>query len=399
MRFDEERVQLYSDEFAADHHRAYREMRERYGSLVPVELAPGVPATLVVGYRTALRILNDPQHFPADPRVWQRDLPAECPVLPVLQWRPAAPRTAGAEHERYRRATAAALDSVNMHGMNSIVERTALTLINSFCSAGSAELVSQYAAPLAFEIVNAILGCPPDISAKAAAATAAVFDGGGDAQEANRLFDAAVLELVRLKQTDPGDDITSHLVHDPAQFDEFEMVHQVLALYGVGMGPLQSLVINTLQSILSDNRFADGILDGSLSTRDALDEVLFTDPPLPNASVTYPRHPVLIDDVWLPAHQPVVISLTGCNNDPEIGTGQRTGNRSHLAWGAGAHGCPARSLAYLIAQNAIDQLLDALPELQLAVPADALVWRPGPLHRTLAELPVTFPASPPLNIP
>jgi hypothetical protein len=63
---DHHRVSLYSAEFAADPHRAYQEMRSRYGSLVPVDLAPGVPATLVIGYRTAVRILHDPEHFPAD---------------------------------------------------------------------------------------------------------------------------------------------------------------------------------------------------------------------------------------------------------------------------------------------------------------------------------------------
>ncbi|WP_024805652.1 cytochrome P450 [Nocardia sp. BMG51109] len=392
------RVSLYSGEFAADPRRAYRAMRDRYGSLVPVELAPGVPATLVVGYRTALQILNDPDRFPADPRAWMQNVPSDCPVLPVLQWRPAAPRSAGADHARYRGATTAALDGVNLHGLYGIVERAAMSLINSFCSAGSADLVAQYAAPLAFEIVNAMLGCPPGISEKAAAATAAIFDGV-DAEEGNRRFGEAVLELVRLKHAEPGDDVTTRLLRHPAQFDEFEMVHQVIALYGVGMGPLQGLVINALRLILTDDRFGAGVVGGSLSTRDALDQVLFEDPPLPNASVTYPRHPVMLEDTWLPAHQPVVISLAGCNDDPAIGTGDHTGNRAHLAWGAGAHGCPAKPLAYLIAQSAVDQLLDALPEVELAVPAEKLTWRPGPLHRTLVELPVAFPPSPPLHLP
>ncbi|MBB5915335.1 cytochrome P450 [Nocardia transvalensis] len=398
VHFDEERVSLYSDEFAADPHRAYREMRRRYGSLVPVDLAPGIPATLVVGYRTALQILNDPERFPADPRIWQQGVPKECPVLPVLQWRPAAPRSAGAEHARYRTATLDALDGVNLHTLHGTVERTAVSLINTFCATGAADLVDQYAAPLTFEVVNALLGCPPAISEKAAAATAAIFDGV-DAQEGNRLFGEAALELVRLKQADPGDDLTSRLLRHPARFDDSEMVHQVLALYGVGMGPLQGLIINTLRLLLTDARFGEGVVGGALSTRDALDQVLFEDPPLPNAGITYPRHPVLIDDVWLPAHRPVVISLAGCNADPEIGTGDHTGNRAHLAWGAGAHACPAKPAAYLIAQDAVDQLLDALPEARLAVPPQSLTWRPGPLHRTLVNLPVRFPESPPLPPP
>ncbi|ONM49206.1 cytochrome [Nocardia donostiensis] len=394
---EEHRVSLHSPEFAADPHRAYREMRARYGPLVPVELAPGVPATLVVSYRTALRILNDPDRFPSDPRMWEKDIPSDCPVLPVLQWRPNAPRNSGADHARYREANATALGSVDLHALHHTVEQAAVPLINTFCTDGSADLVSQYAAPLTFNVINAMLGCPPEISKKAAAATAAIFDGV-DAEEGNRLFGEAVLELVRSKQDDPGDDITTRLLQHPAQFDELEMLHQVLSLYGVGMGPLQSLIINTLRLILTDERFGANVLGGALSPRDALDEVLFEDPPLPNASVTYPRQPILIDGAWLPAHQPVVVSLAGCNNDPEISTGDHFGNRAHLSWGAGPHVCPAQPAAYLIVQDAIDQLLDALPELRLAVSPEELIWRPGPLHRTLTELPVTFPASPPLPL-
>ncbi|MEU1523684.1 cytochrome P450 [Nocardia rhamnosiphila] len=396
-RGDEERFPLYSAEFTADPHRAYQEMRKRHGSLVPVELAPGVPATLVIGYRAALRILNDPARFPADPRHWETTVPADCPVLPVLQWRPNAPRSAGAEHTRYRGAVTAALSGVDLHRLRATVERFAAPLINTFCESGSADLVAQYAFPLTFEVINAMLGCPPEISDRAAAATAAIFDGV-DSEKGNLMFGEAVQELVEAKRAEPGDDVTTRLLHHSAALDATEMTHQVIALYGVGMGPMQSLIINTLCLILTDDRFADEMLGGALATRDALDDVLFDDPPLPNASVTYPRQPTMVDGVWLPAHQPVVISLAGCNKDPEIGTGHHSGNRSHLAWGAGPHACPARPTAYLIAQEAIDQLLDALPELRLAVPVAELAWRPGVLHRTLAALPVTFPPTPPLPV-
>ncbi|WP_051163524.1 cytochrome P450 [Nocardia brevicatena] len=397
-RDEQPRVPLYSPEFTADPHSAYREMRARYGTLAPVELAPGVPATLVLGYRTALRILNDPARFPADPRVWQRDISEDCPILPVLQWRPNAPRNAGTEHQRYREVNVTALGGVDLHGLHTTVERIAIPLINSFCSNGFVDLVSRYAFPLTFEVINAMLGCPPDISEKAATATAAIFDGV-DSEKGNMMFGEAIAELIEVKRTDPGDDITTRLLNHPARLDEEEMVHQVISLYGVGMGPMQSLIINTLRLLLTDDRFGDNVLGGSLSTRDALDEVLFEDPPLPNASVTYPRQPILIDDVWLPAHQPVVISLTGCNHDPEISAGDHTGNRAHLAWGAGPHTCPAQSAAYLIVQDSIDQLLDAIPEVRLAVPVEELEWRPGPLHRTLASLPVVFPPSSPLPVP
>jgi len=183
----------------------------------------------------------------------------------------------------------------------------------------------------------------------------------------------------------------------PNNLDDTEMIHQLVTLYAAGIEPQQNLIANTLRLMLTDDRFRGGLIGGTVSTREAVDEVLFTDPPLSNYCITYPRQPILIDGIWLPADQPVVISITGCNTDPEVNNGQYT-NSSHLAFSAGPHACPARRASSLIAQDAIDQLLDALPEMRLACLPDELCWRPGPFHRSLTALPVTFTPTPPLNI-
>ncbi|MBF6466866.1 cytochrome P450 [Nocardia beijingensis] len=395
---DGPRIALYSIEFAADPHSAYRDMRARYGSLAPVELAPGVPATLVLGYHTAVRIMNDPDHFPADPRAWQEDIPADCPVLPMMQWRPNALRSAGAEHARYRQANVAGLAKVDLYRLHDTIAQLATPLINSFCADGSADVVRQYAFPLSFAVLNAMLGCPAEIAQRAASGMAAIFEGV-DAERGNKMLIDSLGELTVLKRAEPGDDITTRMLRHPSGLSDTEMVHQLGTLYGAGIEPQQNLIVNTLLLILTDERFGGSVLGGSLSTRDALDEVLFNDPPMANFCCSFPKQPILIDDVWLPAHQPVVISIAACNTDPAIRAERYAGNRAHLAFGGGPHACPANSLAYLIAQDAIDQLLDALPELRLAVPVHELAWRPGPFHRALTALPVVFPESPPLPLP
>ncbi|WP_235748583.1 cytochrome P450 [Nocardia coffeae] len=372
-------------------------MREQFGTFVPVELAPGVPATLVIGYRAGLAILNDPERFPADPRAWQETVPADCPVLPILGWRPIAVRNAGYEHTRLRTVLTAALDKVDLHAVHGIVERTAIPLINSFCTAGTADLVSQYAFPLVFAVINNLLGCPPAISEKAAAHLAAIMDAV-DPQEANRRFEQSLRDLMQFKRATPGADITTTLLQHDVELDDDEILNQLLVFYGIGIEPVHALITNALRLLLTNDQFGGGIVSGALSTRDALDQVLFLDPPLPNNSISYPRQPTLINGIWLPANQPVLVSLAACNNDPEIAADERTGNRSHLAWSAGPHACPAKSLAYLIAQCAIDQLLDILPELVLAIPAEKLPWRPGLLQRAVAEIPVTFDPAPPVPV-
>ncbi|MEU1997247.1 cytochrome P450 [Nocardia gamkensis] len=390
------RYSIYSEEFANDPHRAYTAMRDRHGSLVPIELAPDVPATLVIGYAAALRILNDPERFPADPRYWQNSIPADSPVRPMMEWNPTVLRSSGELHQRYRRAHVYALDGIDLYELRQNVERIAVPLINLFCESGKADLVTQYAFPLVFEVLNRMVGCTPELGQRVADGVAALFEGI-DAEWGMKHLAEALLELIVEKRACPGDDVASRLVHHSARLDDEEALFNLSTIYGAGVEPQQNLIVNTLLLMMTDERFGGSMLGGSLATRDALDEVLFNDPPLANFCTTYPRQPVLVEDTWLPADQPVLISLAACNNDPAIRGGEFAGNRSHLAWSIGPHACPARSPAYVVVEAAIDLLLDALPELELAVPAEQLVWRPGPFHRALAALPVVFPPSPPLN--
>lgn len=387
-----DRVRLDTEEFAADPHRAYEQMRKKYGPVAPVILAPGVPAALVIGYSEGLQILHDPEHFPADPRTWQQGVPADSPVWQMMVGRPNALRTTGIEHARYRETNVAAMYGVDLHRTRGVGERIALEHINRFCSRGRADLVSDFAQPVVFETMSTLLGCDSDISAQAAAGMAMVFDTV-NADEGNAMIASALAELVDRKRARPGNDVTSRLIEHKNKLSDEEVVEQLVTIVAGTSEPQVNLIVNTLLLMMTSERFSGDVAGGALSTRDALDEVLFLDPPLANYSITYPRQPQLINRVWLPAHKPVVISLAACNNDPAIG-GDRTSNRSHLAFGAGPHACPAQRPAYQIAEDAIDQFLDVLPEATIAIPTQHLKWRPGPFHRALSSLPVEFEPAP-----
>lgn len=384
------RIALYEAEFAADPHAAYTAMRLAYGPLVPVDLAPGVPATLVIGYDQARRILNDEVRFPADPRVWEQAVPDTCPVRPMMEYRPNALRSAGPAHSRYRAANASALDAVDQHRLHALVQRIVAETIADFRAEGRADLLAQFAWPLAFRILSALLGCPDELGLRIADGMAKIFDGV-NAAAGNQMLAQAVSELVALRRSRPAEDVTSRLIADPARLDDTEMAHQLVTLYGAGIEPLTNLITNTLLKILTDEDFSATVHSAGASVREVLDTVLYRDPPLANYCITYPPQPVRLDGILLPAHQPVVISMAACNNDPAL-EGGGSGDRAHLSWSTGPHACPARSLAYLIAETAVTDLLDALPEMDLDCPADELTWRPGPFHRALTRLPVRFPA-------
>ncbi|PSL55939.1 cytochrome P450 [Saccharothrix carnea] len=382
------RKPLYGPEFAADPAATYQALRE-HGPVAPVELAPGVPASLVVGYSAALDVLRNPSAFPRDPRRWQAKMPPDSPVLPMMMYRPNCLFTDGAQHARLRAVVTDSLARVDANALRAHVERTADRLIARFAGNGEADLLGEYAQLLPLMMFNHLYGCPPALGDRLVAAMRAIFDMV-EPERANAELTQCMLELVALKRQRPDQDMPSWMMAHPARLTDEELIHQLILLMGAGTEPEQNLIANGIRLLLADDRFAGNLSGGSLPVEEALDEVLWTDPPMANYSASYPVEDTDFAGVRLPAAEPVVISFAAANNDPALAGQQRSGNRAHLAWSAGVHSCPAQQPARLIASVAMEKILDALPDMRLAVGVDELVWRPGPFHRALAALPVRF---------
>ncbi|KOX18683.1 cytochrome P450 [Saccharothrix sp. NRRL B-16348] len=379
---------MHGPEFAADPAATYQALRA-HGPVAPVELAPGVPANLVVGYAAVLDVLRNPSAFPRDPRRWQAKMPPDSPVLPMMMYRPNCLFTDGAQHARLRAVVTDSLARVDPNALRGQVERTADLLIARFAGNGEADLLGEYAKLLPLMMFNHLYGCPPELGDRLVVAMSGIFDMV-DPEQANADLTQCIVELVALKRQRPGHDMPSWMMAHPARLSDEEMIHQLALLMGAGTEPEQNLISNGIRLLLTDDRFAGDLSGGSLPVEEALDEVLWTDPPIANYSASYPVEDTDFAGVRLPAAEPVVISYAAANNDPALASQQRSGNRAHLAWSAGVHACPAQQPARLIASVAIEKILDALPDMRLAVPNDELVWRPGPFHRALTALPVRF---------
>ncbi|GAA3015754.1 cytochrome P450 [Streptosporangium longisporum] len=393
---------LYGPEFAADPRGVYARLRT-LGPVAPVELAPGVYAWLVTDYYAALEVLRNPHIYSKDPRNWRAlatgEVPADSPVMPMMGYRPNALFSDEPDHGRYRQAITDSLARVDPHTLYGFITRTADQLIDAFAPHGRADLLADYATPLPVLIFNQLFGQADDAGPRLVAALAKMFEGGDGAAEGNELFTRYMVELITLKRTRPGSDVTSWLMSHPAGLNDEEMIHHCTLMIAAGTEPVTNLIGNALQLLLSDDRFAGDLSGGTLPVDAALEEVLWKDPPMANYAVHYPRHDVNLRGVLLRAGDPVVISLAAANNDPVLNPSlNRAGNRAHLAFSAGPHACPAKDPARLIATAAIERLLDRLHDVELSVPAADLRWRPGPFQRALTSLPTHFTPLHPLSL-
>ncbi|MFJ7157858.1 cytochrome P450 [Streptomyces sp. NPDC101118] len=383
------RVPLYGPEFAAD-PQAYYDYLRHYGPTAPVELAPGVEATLVTDYPTALHLLQDNGSFRKDARRWRAFneglVPPDSPVAPLLAYRPNCMFSDGAEHLRLRQAITDSMARVDMNRLSRSTEQISDYLISQFGARGSADLLGDYARQLPLFVFNQLFGCPADVGDRVLFGISGMFDGV-NAEKATEVLFQAVHELVALKRARPGEDVTSWLMQHQARLTDEEMVHQLALLLGAGAEPLRNLIGNTLHRLLTDDRYADG---GGL-IGEALDDTLWDNPPMANYAPHYPAADMEFAGQHVRAGDLMLVSFAAANTGPALAASRQAGsNRSHLAWSAGPHGCPSKDPARHITVTAVEHLFNRLPDVQLAVPEDSLVWRPGPFNRALAALPARF---------
>jgi cytochrome P450 len=334
-------------------------------------------------------LLQNAGAFRKDSRRW-RDfnegvISPDSPVLPLLAYRPNAMFSDGADHMRLRQAITDSFARVDSHWLSQSAERVSNYLIAQFHTRGSADLLNDYAKLLPLFVFNELFGCPAEIGDRVLFGISGIFDGV-NAEKANEVLGQAVGELVALKRSRPGDDVTSWLMQHQARLTNEEMAHQLVLLLGAGAEPLRNLISNTLHLLLTNDRYAaGGLID------EAIDTTLWKNPPMANYAPHYPAADMEFGGQKLAAGDLVLVSFAAANTDPALAASRHaSSNRSHLAWSAGPHACPAKDPARLITVTAIENLFNRLPDVELAVPEDSLTWRPGPFNRALAALPARF---------
>ncbi|MEV7402304.1 cytochrome P450 [Streptomyces sp. NPDC091267] len=383
---------LYGPDFAADPHGHYRRLRE-HGPLAPVRIAPDVEAMLVTDYQAAVDLLRDTHTFSKDPRAWQATIAPDSPVLPVLGHRPTALFSDGDEHARYRDAINDSLALIEPHILRSEVARAAQQLIGEFAATGSADLIAQYARRLPLHVFVTWFGVDPEDGERIVDGIGGMMNSAEGAAAAYADLVDVVTRLVADRRARPRRDLTSYFLAHPAGLDNDETVRQITLVMSAGHDPTTNLIGNATLHMLTDERYAGSLHGGAMTAHEAINEVLWQEPPIANLAAHYPRHDTEFHGVRLRAGQLVLVSYGAANTQSEPATsdlGVRSGASAHLAWSAGPHRCPAKQPALLIAMTAIEQLTSQLCDAALAVPLGELLWRPGPFHRALAHLPVRF---------
>ncbi|MET1000938.1 MAG: cytochrome P450, partial [Acidimicrobiia bacterium] len=204
--------------------------------------------------------------------------------------------------------------------------------------------------------------------------------------------------LVETKQRTPGDDLVSALIlarDGDERLDQRELMSTIFQLIVAGHDTTASLIGNSVVALLRNRDAFDALRASPEKIQAAVEEFLRYDAPVPHSTFRYTIEPVEISGVTIPAGAQVIVCLAAANRDaarfrdPELLDVDRA-DHHHLAFGHGIHFCLGAPLARMEGQLALSALLRRFPELQLAVPVEALRWGHGDglVLRGLTELPV-----------
>jgi cytochrome P450 len=397
---EQQRVRLYGPEFQQDPAQLYRELRRQHGPVAPILLDGDVPAWLVVGYREIYYISSNPHLFARNTQRWNGwdSTPENWSLLPFVGYQSSLMFTEAEAHQRRAGAVSDALDAIDRLELRSLCEQTADDLVDALAGNGIADLMTDFAHPVPALVVAKLLGLAGADARELTVDLTVSLDGGDGAVPAYQRVAARMADLLATKRVQPGADIPSRLLAHPARLTDEEMIQDLLVVLAAAQQPTANWIGNTLRLMLTDTRFAVTLSGGRRSVGQALAQVLWQDTPTQNFIGRFAVRNTNLAGKQIQAGDMLVLGLAAANTDPQVypaGDPGETGNRAHVSFGHGEHGCPypAPELAQVIAQTAIEVLLDRLPDLELSVPAGELAWRESVWMRGLHSLPVRFTPS------
>jgi biflaviolin synthase len=370
----------------------------REGPLIRVQLPHGDGwAWLATRYEDVKAIADDPRFSRAE--MTRRHVTASTPPFEPRPGVLAFSDRPG--HDRLRNVVAGAFTAEAAERLRPRARRMLDALVDRVLRDGPpADLVERILDPFPVLVVGEVMGVPAADRNQVRAWTRRILSAPAAAEAAaeatNDLY-AWITDTVRARAHSTGDDVYSLLGAAVARGEISEAEAVGLA------GPLQLggeavthacgqmlYVLLTRPELMARTRERP-------ETREAALEELLRH--LPHRAAPDPAR-IALEDVDLRGHRiragdAVYVSYLAANRDPEVFPDPERIDpdrvpRPHLAFGHGPHRCAGAASARMQAGLLVGTLLDRLPGLRLAVPADQILWRRRTMTRGPLALPVTW---------
>ncbi|MEU9220467.1 biflaviolin synthase [Streptomyces ambofaciens] len=370
----------------------------REGPLTRVRLPHGEGwAWLATRYDDVKAITNDPRFGRAE--VTKRQITR---LAPHFKPRPGSLAFADQpDHNRLRRAVAGAFTVGATKRLRPRAQEILDGLVDGIVAEGPpADLVERVLEPFPIAVVSEVMGVPAADRERVHSWTRQIISTSGGAEAAERAKQGLygwITETVRARADSEGTDVYGMLgaAVGRGEVGETEAVGLAGPLQ-IGGEAVTHNVGQMLYLLLTRPELMARMRERPEARGTALDELLRWISH--RTSVGLAR--IALEDVEvrgtrIAAGDPVYVSYLAANRDPDVFPDpdridlDREPN-PHLAYGNGHHFCTGAVLARMQTEVLVDTLLERLPGLRLAVPADQVAWRRKTMIRGPRTLPCTW---------
>jgi cytochrome P450 len=404
----EPKYDLYSDRFRAETYETFAQMRAHH----PVLRQPGLDGTTthwyITRYDDAVAALLDDTRLVRDPAL--AFSPDELAAV-----RAATPKwlegieehmlnREGEEHRRLRRLVARAFTPRMIEQLRPRTQQIADQMVDVVEPRGEMDVIDDLSFPLSITVIAELLGVAASDRERFRSWSRALVSPALD-PESEAHFGEAMNQLVPyLRETfvrrraTPGNDLLSALLQVNENGDtltEPQLVSMAVLLIVAGHETTVSAIANAVLALLDHpDVLADFLLEPSVRQH-TIEELLRYNAAVERAMTRWAAVDLELGDQMIPRGDRVIIVLGSANRDgaefpdPHRLDIARPDNK-HLAFGRGTHYCLGAPLARMEIEIALTTLFRRLPDVRLAVEPDQLAWRPVPMFRALAALPLVW---------
>ncbi|WP_433428625.1 cytochrome P450 [Nonomuraea sp. CA-141351] len=370
--------------------------------VAPIRLASGDQALLLTRYADVKQLLSDPR--------FTHHLVAEDAANVTSNesggvfGNGGGSRVSDDTHREWRKLIGKAFTAKRVSTMQPRIEAMAEHLVDEMVKQGSpVDLVTALGFPLPVWVICDLLGVPDSDRDRFAYWSDTLLSLTKYTQDEIDAAQAEFTEYMRAhvaaKRAEPGDDLISELISMVGALDgkvtEEVMLMTAQGLLVAGHETTANMIGKMVAMLLADRTRWERLVADRTLIRPAVEECLRYDTNFGFGIPRYISEEVEVADTTLPKGTTVICSLSAANRDEGEfeDAAEMDLTRSpnpHLIFGAGPYACLGQSLARTELQTVLKVLLDRLPTLELAVPAEELSRREGLLVGGLEQVPVTW---------